>query len=307
MPSIRELLEHSLAQRKAYLHQNHIEAYCLNPEPQPGLPARVDIYKDNAVVHLFATTVGDLFDRTPSDFRQGLERELQSLLNIRSFFYKDRTGKGAGAPLPSKAPKEITVQEYGHAFALNLSDYLDTGLFLDHRETRRWIETRSKGKVVLNTFAYTGSFSIYAAAGGAQKTYSVDLSKTYCDWIKKNLELNELPLEKNWVLKMDTFEFFRYAKKKRLSFDIIIIDPPTFSKNKGETFSVERDHPRLINEALELLNKGGFILFSNNCQGFRLNAQKLNRCQIKEHLLIPKDFEGTHPHHCFLIEPAPRR
>jgi 23S rRNA (cytosine1962-C5)-methyltransferase len=303
MSSLRELLEHSLAQRKAYLHQNNIEGYCLNPEPRPGLPARVDIYKDNAVVHLFATTVGDLFDMAPSDFIQRLELELRSLLNIRSFFYKDRTGKGAGAPIPSKEHKEITVREYGHAFSINLSDYLDTGLFLDHRETRRWIESKSKGKVVLNTFAYTGSFSVYAAAGGAQKTYSVDLSGTYCEWIKKNLELNGLPPEKNWVFKMDTLEFFHYAKKKNLSFDIIIIDPPTFSKNKGRTFSVERDYPQLINEALELLNKGGFILFSNNCQGFRLNPQKISRCRIKEHILIPKDFEGTHPHHCFLISP----
>lgn len=251
----------------------------------------VDVYKDNAVIHVFG--------RMPD--LQKFEASIRKRVPVKDFFYKDRSEKSAGEAMKSPH-KEIFVEENGHRFLINLSDYLDTGLFLDHRDTRHWIESQSKAKVVLNTFAYTGSFTVYAAAGGANKTYSVDLSKTYCEWIKKNLALNGLPLDKNWIFKMDTLEFFKYAKKKGLSFDVIIIDPPTFSKNKGGTFSVERDHPRLLNEALELLNKGGFILFSNNCQGFRLQKEKLHPCRVRPFNLTPEDFKGTQPHHCFLIE-----
>lgn len=253
----------------------------------------VDIYKDKAIVHVFG--------QMPN--KPELEGQIRKQVPVTGFFYKDRRGKGAGEP--EKAPHETTiVEENGHCFLINLSDYLDVGLFLDHRETRKWIESQSEGKQVLNTFAYTGSFSVYAAAGGAEKTTSVDLSKTYCDWIKKNLALNDFPEEKNWVYKMDTLEFFRYAKRKNLRYDIIIIDPPTFSKNKGKTFSVERDYPLLINGALELLTPSGFILFSNNLTSFHIDRNRLAPCHVEElkNLHAP-DFEGWFSHWAFKITP----
>ncbi len=295
MHSIQSILKTRYEILLPYLEKNKIEAYRLY-HPQSGpWPVAVDIYQDNAVVHFFGPI--------PETFIDELESALKSLLNIREFFYKDRSGKGAGVAVGEAQGKEITVEEYGHKFALNLSDYLDTGLFLDHRETRLWVESQSKDKVVLNTFAYTGSFTIYAAAGGATKTYSVDLSRTYTDWIKKNLELNGLPLEKNWTYKMDTLEFFRYAKRKGITFDIIIIDPPTFSKNKGENFSVERDYPALLNGALDLLNPDGFIVFSNNCKDFHLDPKKIIPCKVRQEFkLIPPDFEGVEPHHCYIVE-----
>ncbi|MFA4814819.1 MAG: class I SAM-dependent methyltransferase [Candidatus Gracilibacteria bacterium] len=267
--------------------QNSLEAYRLLRTPDLA----VDIYKDMAVIHIF----GAMPNKTE------LETSLRKQVPIREFFYKDRRGKGAGEAIKTKH-QEIVVEENGHKFLINLSDYLDVGFFLDHRETRKWIEGQSKGKTVLNTFAYTGSFSVYAACGGAQKTTSVDLSETYCEWIKQNLALNHLPPEKNWVYKMDTLEFFRYAKRKDLHYDIIIIDPPTFSKNKGQTFSVERDYPTLINGALELLNEDGFILFSNNCTGFHMDRGRLAPCTVQEvkDLKAP-DFAGTFSHWCFLI------
>lgn len=252
----------------------------------------IDLYKDKAVIHVFA--------EMPN--KEDLEKELRSKFGVRGFFYKDRRGKGAGDPVKT-VHEEIIVLENGHSFLINLSDYLDVGLFLDHRETRQWIASQSQGKQVLNTFAYTGSFSVYAAAGGAEKTTSVDLSETYCDWIKENLRLNSLSAEKNWVYKMDTLEFFRYAKRKNLSYDIIIIDPPTFSKNKGKTFSVERDYPELINSALELLRPGGFILFSNNCTNFHLDSNRLNPCRIEElRTLKASDFDGWFSHWAYRIE-----
>lgn len=256
----------------------------------------VDIYADNAVIHLF--------DQIAPSVLHKIETDITTQLGIKNFFYKNRTK--TDLPIPKSnfhGRKEIIIQENGLKFHINLSDYLDTGLFLDHRETRKWIMAHSKNKTVLNTFAYTGSFSMYAAKGGAAKTYSVDLSRTYCEWIKKNLALNNFPPEKNWVYRMDTFEFFKYAKRKKLRFDIIIIDPPTFSRNKGKSFSIKKDHPRLIREALVLLNRSGFILFSNNYEQFQMVPALFESCQITEKYdTIPEDFKGSFPHRCFVIK-----
>lgn len=275
-----------------YLQENNIEAYRLYNVGDNNVPLTIDIFKTDAVIHVLHPSV---LEDLPE-----IEDDLRSALKIENFFYKNRTKQNL--ELPVSPHKEMVIQEYGHKFLLNLSDYLDVGIFLDHRETRQWIASQSKDKVVLNTFAYTGSFSVYAANAGATKTYSVDLSKTYCDWIRKNLELNNLPLEQNWIYKMDTFEFFRYATRKNLKFDIIIIDPPTFSKNKKNHFSVQKDHVELLQQAANLLNPEGFILFSNNSQNFSLAKQKLQGLEITEkNDTIPPDFAGTKPHHCFIL------
>lgn len=293
---IAQLIAQSYKAREAYIKQNALQAYRLLTKEEALLSLAVDIYADNAVIHLF--------DQIPPPLLREIETAIATRLDIKNFFYKNRTK--TDFPLPKsnfRGHKEIIVQEYGLKFHINLSDYLDTGLFLDHRETRRWIMAQGKGKIVLNTFAYTGSFSMYAARGGAEKTYSVDLSRTYCEWIKKNLALNNLPAEKNWVYKMDTFEFFKYAKRKKLRFDIIIIDPPTFSRNKGKSFSIKKDHPQLIREALSLLNPEGFILFSNNYEQFQMDSETLSSCDIQERYdTVPEDFKGSFPHWCFVIK-----
>ncbi len=289
----REILEESQAFLQSYLQENHLEAYRLYNYSHPEYRVFIDICKTAAVIHIL--------DESALAHQKEIEKALQQTHQIKKFFYKNRTKQVM--KVPSSPPGQtMVVEEYGHKFFLNLSDYLDTGLFLDHRETRRWIGAQSKGKRVLNTFAYTGSFSVYAAANGALHTYSVDLSRTYTEWIKKNFEINQLPLEQNYVYKMDTLEFFRYAKRKQLQFDIIIIDPPSFSKNKKKNFSVQRDHPLLINAALEILNPNGFILFSNNKQDFVLYKSKLTPCEVLEKTdTIPVDYESSKPHNCYII------
>jgi 23S rRNA (cytosine1962-C5)-methyltransferase len=260
---------------------------------QTFLPVTVDIYQDNAVIHIFAHIEPEIITE--------LERGLKTIIQVNTFFYKKSSKETFN--IPESSSKKIVQEEFGSKFIVNLSDYLDTGLFLDHRETRKWIASQSKNKIILNTFAYSGSFTIFAANAGASKTYSVDISKVYCEWIKENLNLNNLPLENNWVYKMDSLEFFQYAKKKKLIFDIIIIDPPTFSKNKSKSFSVQKDHPRLINGALEVLSSSGFILFSNNYRDFRMADKDLLPCLVTERYdSIPPDFEGTQPHRCFIIK-----
>ncbi len=291
MIDLLSTFQSNFERRQLYLKKNGIEAYRLHV-PDAPLSGAVDIYNDNAVIHVFDQSFLPLRDRC--------EEDLKKLLAIKRFFYKNKSKDDI--VLPVAEHHETEIKEYGCRFHLNLSDYLDTGLFLDHRETRRWVASQSAGRTVLNTFAYTGSFSVHAGRAGAVKTISVDLSKTYCEWIKKNLALNDLSPETNWVYKMDTLEFFKYAKKKGLTFDIIVIDPPTFSRNKGQSFSVQNDHPALISDALALLRPGGFILFSTNDQEFRLNRSELKGCKIEEKKdLIPPDFEGSIPHRCFII------
>jgi 23S rRNA G2069 N7-methylase RlmK/C1962 C5-methylase RlmI len=281
----------NLNRLQPYLTQNGISAYRLLGNSFRW-PAAVDIYQDQAVVHIF--------EKVAPDFLVALRQSLEEQLKIRGFHYKNRSH--ADLELPSGPPCELIQSEYGHRFKLNLADYMDTGLFLDHRETRRWLAEQSRDKVVLNTFAYTGSFSIYAGAAGARQTYSVDLSRVYCDWTKQNLELNALPGEKNWVIKMDALEYFQYACKRQLYFDIIIIDPPTFSRNKGASFSVQRDHPVLIRAALDRLTDSGFILFSTNFQDFQIKTSALGACRVTEKKdTVPPDFAGTQPHRVFII------
>lgn len=269
-----------------------IEAYRILNSVHSEMPVEVDVYRDNAVVHVF-----DLVDEGTL---KGLEDDLRRIAGVKDFFYKNRSKMDI--KLPQARKKEITTNESGNIFLVNLSDYLDTGIFLDHRETRKWIASKSAGKRVLNMFSYTGSFSVYAAKGGADLTHSVDLSRVYCEWAKKNFELNGMSSEKNWILKMDVREYFKYAKKRKLVFDIIILDPPTFSRNKNWSFSVENDHPWLINEALSILAPDGFILFSTNFVNFSMRKDKLNRCRVDQKFdTIPPDFEGTVPHQCFVI------
>lgn len=297
-PDLLTLLQESYQNRLPYLKKNKIELYRLYNFESSELPVAIDIYKENAVIHLFSDEALVLLPL--------LEEVLGDLLKIKNFFYKNRTKQEI--PLPVAPKMELDVEEYGHIFHLNLSDYLDIGLFLDHRETRKWVAAQSENKVVANLFAYTGSFSVYAAKAGATKTHSVDLSKTYCEWIKTNLALNDLPLEKNWVYKMDALEFLNYAKRKELLFDIIIIDPPTFSKNKGKSFSVQQDHPALINAALKVLSPNGFIVFSNNNLNFTLKTFKIDECVIEEKKdSIPPDFSGSDIHKCFIIRHAPSK
>jgi 23S rRNA (cytosine1962-C5)-methyltransferase len=289
---IDDLITNNLEKIKPYLAKNNISAYRLINNTQALWPLTVDIYQDNAVIHVFSSIAPELYTE--------LELVLKTRLHVTAFFYKKNSKDNF--IVPQSPPKTIIQEENGNSFLINLSEYLDTGLFLDHRETRKWIAAQSQNKIILNTFAYSGSFTIYAARAGASQTYSVDISSVYCKWTKDNLALNHLQPEKNWVCKMDTQEFFQYAKKKKLIFDIIIIDPPTFSKNKRKSFSVQKDHPALINAALEVLAPPGFILFSSNYQEFRITPREFMPCVVTQKFdTIPPDYYGTQPHKCFII------
>lgn len=196
------------------------------------------------------------------------------------------------------------VQENGLKFIVNLSDYLDTGLFLDHRITRQMVRERSANKKVLNLFAYTGSFSVYAAAGGADEVITVDLSKTYLTWAERNLQLNGFSdTSKYKIIHADVKQYLKTIPAGY--FDIIIMDPPTFSNSKRmeDILDIQRDHAELINDALKGLQKGGQLFFSTNSRKFILEEEKINSASVKDitKVTTPFDFEGKLFRWCYLI------
>jgi 23S rRNA (cytosine1962-C5)-methyltransferase len=195
------------------------------------------------------------------------------------------------------------VQENGLNFLVNFQDYLDTGLFLDHRPLRQIVGQQSNGKKVLNLFAYSGSFSIYAAANGAQKVVTIDLSNTYIQWAKENFKANNLEIEKHEFIQADVLQWLDNPTES--GFDIIILDPPTFSNSKrmDDILDVQRDHIHMINQCLAILNEGGILYFSTNFRKFKLQAELLNSDKIKDisNWSIPEDFRDKKIHYCWEI------
>ncbi len=206
------------------------------------------------------------------------------------------------------------VKERELQFELNLSDYLDTGLFLDHRNTRQMVRERVAGKRMLNLFAYTGSFSCYAAVGGAQSTTTVDISRTYCDWATRNLSLNNVSVgRRHQVVAQDCLRFLQEGIRREARYDLIVCDPPTFSNSKRmkrTSFSVDRDHPDLIQACMRLLAPDGELFFSNNSRKFKLDQAALPvSLSIQEisQQTIPEDFRNKRIHRCWLIEKSRSR
>jgi 23S rRNA (guanine2445-N2)-methyltransferase / 23S rRNA (guanine2069-N7)-methyltransferase len=200
------------------------------------------------------------------------------------------------------------VHEGGLEFLVNFTDYQDTGLFLDHRPTRALIRERAAGERFLNLFAYTGSASVYAAAGGARTTLSVDLSNTYLAWARRNLELNKFGARDHQLLRADCARWLETQGalgERGPRFGLIFLDPPTFSHSKStRVMEVQRDHVRLITLASQLLTPRGTLLFSTNAERFRLDRDALGAFVIEDLTArsIPRDFaRHARIHQCFEI------
>lgn len=201
--------------------------------------------------------------------------------------------------------QERIVSENGLKFIINLTDYLDTGLFLDHRITRNLVREQSEGKRVLNLFCYTGSFSVYAAHGGAKSVTSVDLSKTYINWAKRNMQYNKLyDDKKHEFVNEDVLSIIDSLPKD--TYDLIVCDPPTFSNSKkmDTDFDVQRDHVHLLKKLLKSCTDEGKIYFSNNYRGFQLDRDAIPAVVVKDitAAMTPFDFQGKLHRACFLIE-----
>ena len=200
--------------------------------------------------------------------------------------------------------EELIVQEDGLKFKVNLSDYLDSGLFLDHRITRHMVREEAAGKKVLNLFCYTGSFSVYAAAGGASSVTSIDLSKTYLQWAEENMRLNGLfDAARHEYIHADVLQHLDELKLN--TYDLVVLDPPTFSNSKRmkDFLDIQRDHVTLINKVLLTMKKDGVLYFSNNLRRFELDEPAIEAASIKNitKQTEPFDFQGKLLRHCFRI------
>jgi len=199
----------------------------------------------------------------------------------------------------------LHVEEGGLRFRVNLFDYLDTGLFLDHRPVRARIRGLARGKRFLNLFCYTATASVHAAAGGASATTSVDLSATYLDWASRNFALNGFTGPRHLLVQADVL---RWLEHDRGEYDLIFVDPPTFSNSKRtDDFDVQRDHVRLLKLCVERLARNGLILFSNNARRFRLDRDALDDLDVRDitAATLPFDFaRNPHIHVCYELSRA---
>ena len=198
------------------------------------------------------------------------------------------------------------VREHPYRFFVNFTDYLDTGLFLDHRPTRRLIAELASGKRFLNLFAYTGTATVYAAGAGAIASTTVDMSRTYLDWAKRNLALNELASPAHGFVQANCLTWLEEQRTAARRWDLMFIDPPTHSRSKRmtEDFDVQRDHAQLLKLARELLTPRGTIVFSNNYTRFKLDVAALDAFEIEDisRNTVPEDFSrNLRIHSCFLL------
>jgi 23S rRNA (cytosine1962-C5)-methyltransferase len=205
--------------------------------------------------------------------------------------------------------ERLVVEEQGLKFWVNLGDYLDTGLFMDHRTTRARVREEAQGKRFLNLFAYTGAFTVYAAAGGAASTMTVDLSSTYLDWAEDNLDLNGLADARHTLVRADAKAWLSAQVDEPERYDLVVCDPPSFSTSKRMTgsFNVQRDHPRLIEDLRAILAPGGIVYFSTNFLGFELRESAVRGLEVEEltPASIPEDFHRKEIHRCWRLV-APR-
>ena len=299
---------------KVFRHLNkqarrlNVSCYRVYDHDLPEFPFCIEFYEDRLYVAEYKRRHG----MSEEDHDKWMEKSIGIMMDVLSvkkenIFLKLRLRKPGRLGQYQKigdVQHEFIVTESGLKFIVNLSDYLDTGLFLDHRITRQMIREQSDAKKILNLFSYTGSFSVYAAAGSAEEVISVDLSKTYLGWAKKNMKLNEF-------IDKTKYKFIHADVKQYLKtitpdyFDLIIMDPPTFSNSKRmEGFlDIQKDHVALINDCLKGIKGKGILYFSTNSRKFFPDKIKIDASQIKD---ITKattsfDFEGKPLRHCYTI------
>lgn len=270
-------------------------------------PLAIDFYDSRFCVQYFS------FDRENDDAPEKLVSEVNDVLNSLFgtspdlIYWRSRIRRRKLEQYEKHSEEEdfFTVIEYGVKFRVNLQDYLDTGLFLDHRETRQMAASLAKGKRLLNLFAYTSSFSVHAALAGAVFTKSVDLSNTYTEWSRKNFDLNAIPKTNHMIVRADCLKFLEDEVRSNTQYDVIVIDPPTISRSKKmeKMFDVQKDYSFLITKALKLLSKGGVILFSTNSRRFIFDNTLFPDCSIREitEKTIPFDFHQKKIHRCWKL------
>ncbi|WP_144888135.1 class I SAM-dependent methyltransferase [Lacibacter cauensis] len=297
---------------KVYKHREKqarrmgIRCYRLYDKDLPEFPVSIDLYDTRVCVSEYKAK-HNLTEEQHQEWLEGTVEVISNVLNISDddIYTKERRRKSNRHSQYQKTAEEkefFEVKENGLTFLVNLSDYLDTGLFLDHRITRKMLMDEVKDKKMLNLFAYTGSFSVYAAAGGAAEVVTVDLSNTYIDWARRNFEAN-------YFVDPAKYKFIVADVKQYLdtltpdTFDVVVMDPPTFSNSKKmkDFLDIQEDHVELINKTLRAMKPGGILYFSNNARKFELRQEQIEATTIKDitKATTPFDFEGKLQRWCW--------
>lgn len=299
---------------KVYRHRSkiakrqNVTCYRLYDHDLGEFPFAIDFYEDKLNVSEYRRRHG----MSEEEHDQWMNESLQVIsvitdTPVENIFMRQRQRKAGRHGQYEKidsVKSEFVVLENNLRFKVNLSDYLDTGLFLDHRITREMVRKESEGKKVLNLFCYTGSFSVYAASGMASEVLSIDLSNTYLQWAEENMLLNGFKDKKKYhYLQADVIQYLQQSPKNY--FDVVILDPPTFSNSKRmkDFMEIQRDHAQLINQCLDSLRPGGILYFSTNYTRFKLDEDKIKDTSFKDisKLTTPFDFEGKLNRQCFKI------
>ncbi|MEQ9860437.1 bifunctional 23S rRNA (guanine(2069)-N(7))-methyltransferase RlmK/23S rRNA (guanine(2445)-N(2))-methyltransferase RlmL [Pectobacterium cacticida] len=304
-------LRKNLRKLEKWARQQGIECYRLYDADLPEYNVAVDRYGSWVVVQEYAPP--KTVDAQKA--RQRLFDVINATLSVlelpsNRLVLKTRErqkGKNQYEKLAQKGDF-LLMEEFGAKLWVNLTDYLDTGLFLDHRIARKMLSEISRGKDFLNLFAYTGTASVHAGLGGARSTTTVDMSRTYLEWAEKNLRVNGLTGRQHRLIQADCLSWLRNANEQ---FDVIFIDPPTFSNSKrmDASFDVQRDHLALMKDLKHLLRRGGTIMFSNNKRGFQMDrdglaALGLSAKEITAQTQSPDFARNRQIHNCWLLTHA---
>lgn len=298
-----------------WARREDVDCFRVYDADMPEYAFAIDVYGDGAGFR--AAYVQEYAPPSTVDPRAAAARRAEVLAVVpevlgleadRMYVRERRPQKGLSQYEKVGERKEFhTVREAPYRFRVNFSDYLDTGLFLDHRLTRRLVGEMARGRRFLNLFAYTGTATVYAAGGGASASTTVDMSRTYLDWAKRNMALNGFAGPEHGFVQADCLAWLAEQRARAARrYDLMFIDPPTHSRSKRmkEDFDVQRDHVRLLTDAAALLAPGGRIVFSNNYTRFRLDRAALAQFDVEDITArtLPRDFQrNLRIHRCFVL------
>ncbi|CAA0118381.1 Ribosomal RNA large subunit methyltransferase K/L [Halioglobus japonicus] len=289
----------------SWVKREQVQCYRLYDADMPEYSVAVDIYGEYVHVAEYQAPKSispEVAEQRLDEVRSALPTALAVAPD--NIVYKQRSRQRGKAQYKRQDSRGelLTVREGSAKLLVNLHDYLDTGLFLDHRPLRLRIGQEAKGKDFLNLFCYTGAATVHAALGGAHSTTSVDLSNTYLNWLNKNLAVNQLEGGRHTVIREDCQSWLEKAQDR---FDLILLDPPSFSNSKAMTdsFDVQRDHGDMVRSAMAVLRQKGQLYFSNNRRGFALDAslQQEFQCEDITSKTLPPDFQRNRKIHCCWI------
>jgi 23S rRNA (guanine2445-N2)-methyltransferase / 23S rRNA (guanine2069-N7)-methyltransferase len=293
---------------KSWIKQENIECYRLYDADIPEYNVAVDVYGDHLVIQEYSAP-NKIEPEKVAKRLQEVVYFAPKVLEVptEKVVIKTRSKQKGSDQYQrvEQTKRSMTITEHGAKLKVNLWDYLDTGLFLDHRKTRQIVAKKSKNKSLLNLFAYTGSVSLQAALHGASSITTVDMSNTYLNWAEDNFALNKLTGHKYQFVRDDCLQ---WLKKNEQKFDVIFIDPPTFSNSKrmGESFDVQRDHISLITDGVKSLAVGGELIFTNNKRNFKMDFEAVAALGLEVKAMSEqtrdKDFQrNKHIHNSWLI------